>query len=122
MKPFLNIAGAVGLFWLGAVAFHAISTKAQTPAAYTMSGAAAHTTCTTPVAGSYFLCVATDGIWVSNSGGAYFQIVPPAAQTAGVTSWNGLTGAVTYSAPTPPVSSVNGKTGAVTIAATTTLQ
>ena len=67
---------------------------AQAAQAYTMAGGAAHTTCTTPVAGSYFLCVATDGVWVSNNGSAYFQIVPPASVVAGVTSFAGRTGAV----------------------------
>jgi hypothetical protein len=94
--------------------------RAQAPQAATFSGSAAHTTCLTPAAGSYFLCVASDGIWVSNNGGAYFQLTPQAS--AGVTSWNGQTGAVTYAPPVAPVTSVNGKTGAVTIAATVTLQ
>lgn len=59
--------------------------RAQGPVAATMSGFGPHTTCTTPVAGSYFLCMATDGIWVSNNGAAYFQLLVPVA-VAGVTS------------------------------------
>jgi hypothetical protein len=102
-------------------AYFTRSVRAQGAVAATFQGGGAHGTCTTPVAGSYFLCVATDGIWISNNGAAYFQVVAPSG-TAGVTSWNGLTGAVVYSPPAAPVSSVNGKTGAVVIAATTTLQ
>ena len=75
--------------------------RTQTASAVTTQGGGPHTTCLTPVAGSYFFCVATDGVWVSNNGAAYFQVVAPAASA---------------------VTSVNGKTGAVTIAATTTLQ
>jgi hypothetical protein len=72
---------AFGGGWL----LHPRPVAAQTPAAYTMSGAAAHTTCLTPATGAYFLCVASDGVWVSNNGAAYFQIVPQAG-TVGVTS------------------------------------
>lgn len=100
-------------FWLG-------RTRAQTAQAYTMSSSAVHTTCLAPAANAYYLCVASDGVWVSNNGAAYFQVTAPTAPVASVTSWNGLTGAVTYTPPAAPVTSVNGKTGAVSIAATTT--
>jgi hypothetical protein len=41
------------------------------------------------------------------------SVTPP--PPAGVTSWNGLTGAVTYVPPVPSVTSVNGKTGTVVL-------
>lgn len=93
---------------------------AQSAVAFTMQGGGPHTTCATPATGSYFLCPATDGIWVSNNGSAYFQILPPVSGVTGVTSWNGQTGAVIYNAPVPPVLSVNGKTGVVVLGATAT--
>jgi hypothetical protein len=65
-------------------------------------------------------CFITTGAYESLNGGSWTAL--GGSTSAGVTSWNGLTGAVTYSPPTAPVVSVNGKTGAVTIAATTTLQ
>ena len=107
------------LFGASAEMLHTHIVHAQGAGAGTFSGSGPHTSCTTPVAGSYFLCVATDGIWISNNGAAYFQVVAP---SAGVASWNGQTGAVTYTPPAYPVTSVNGKTGAVVIGATTTLQ
>jgi hypothetical protein len=64
------------------------------------------------------ICVVGAGVYVwQTAAQGWFLLAPPTA-TAGVTSWNGLTGAVTYTAPTAPVTSVNGKTGAVTLAAT----
>lgn len=104
MKILLALPFVVMAFLVGMVL------RAQSPQAYTMQGTAAHTTCITPVAGSYFLCVATDGVWVSNSGGAYFQILPQAAQVAGVTSLsvNGgaaQTGSVALTIPTKATSS-----------------
>src|SRR5271154_2440276 len=79
--------------------------------------------CGTPTAPS--ICVVTPGVYVWQSATLGWQLIG-ATTTSGVTSWNGLTGVVTYAAPAAPVSSVNGKTGAVTIAAssttTTTLQ
>lgn len=83
--------------------------QAQTPVAATLQGSAAHTTCITPVAGQYFLCLATDGIWVSNNGAAYFQLLAAGA-TAGVQKVNGVapgaTGNVTVScAGTTPATS-----------------
>ena len=104
----LVFAAAFAGNWLGSVV------HAQTAVALTIAGMAPHTTCLTPVAGQYYLCQATDGTWVSNNGGAYFQILPSTA-VAGVTSWNGLTGAVIYTPPTAPVMSVNGKTGAIVL-------
>ena len=76
-----------------------------------------HTSCPAVIASTTQFCFASDGLWQSLSGAAYTQV---GGGTAGVTSWNGQTGVVTYTAPTAPVTSVNGKTGAVTIAATTT--
>ena len=61
--------------------------RTQTASAVTTQGGGPHTTCLTPVAGSYFFCVATDGVWVSNNGATYFQVVAPVA-TAGVTAIN----------------------------------
>lgn len=80
-------------FWLGifflvlGFSKEIAQVHAQSAAAYTMAGTASHSTCLTPAAGQYFLCVANDGIWVSNNGTAYFQITAPAA-SAGITSVN----------------------------------
>jgi hypothetical protein len=100
------------------VALLTLSAKAQGPAAWTASGTGPHTTCTTPVAGSYFLCVATDGVYVSNNGGSYFQIMPPSSAVAGVTSLsvNGgtpQTGAVAISIPTKFVGNSMTVTGSI---------
>jgi len=65
--------------------------EAQAAQAFTMSGSAAHTTCLTPAATAYYLCVASDGIFVSNAGAAYFQIVAPAAGTTPTLTLNGTT-------------------------------
>ena len=70
-------------------------------------------------AGNGEMCLASNGLFVSFNGGAWTQ-VSAGAVTTGVTSWNGMTGAVTYTPPTAPVTSVNGKTGAVIISASTT--
>ena len=96
---------AIGLFVATLiVGAERLAVHAQSAQAYTMAGSAAHTTCLTPVVGSYFLCVATDGIWVSNNGATYFQILSPAASTVGtVTSVNAIkpdsTGNVTLAIP-----------------------
>jgi len=81
------------VFLVGLETSRVARVHAQTAEAATFQGLAAHTTCLTPVTGSYFLCVASDGIWVSNNGAAYFQVVASSG-TAGVTSFNGRTGAV----------------------------
>ncbi len=65
--------------------------EAQNAQAATFVGAAAHTTCLTPVAGSYFLCVASDGVWVSNSGAAYFQLTAPGVAATPSITLNGVT-------------------------------
>lgn len=72
-----------------------------------------HTSCVT-AAGTTTYAFASDGLWISMNGGAFAQ-VQVGTPVAGVTSWNGQTGAVTYTPPTAPVSSVNGKTGAVVL-------
>lgn len=69
-----------------------------------------------------FCKVTGDGMYLSLAAGAAFQKVPVGPQaTTGVTSWNGQTGAVTYTPPAAPVATVNGKTGNVVITATTTV-
>lgn len=61
-------------------------------------------TCPAPLAKAMIFCNVTgdtanpDGAYVSINGGSYAQVQTGAA-TAGVSSWNGLTGKVTY-APT----------------------
>ena len=55
---------------------------------------------------------------VTNSAGYIsggLKVGEPVVINPGVTSFNGQTGDVTYTAPAPPVTSVNGATGAVTI-------
>lgn len=62
-------------------------------------------------------CFPNEGPAVSLAG-APWKLVPISTVTAGVTSWNGLTGVVTYTPPAPlppPVTSVNGKVGAVVL-------
>jgi len=67
--------------------------------------------CPPVTASSSKLCVVSTGVYISNAGGAY--VLLGATGSAGVTSWNGQVGAVSYN---PPVSSVNGKTGSVVLA------
>src|SRR5271156_3638674 len=74
------------LFSVVLILGYVIGIRAQSPQAFTISGGGTHATCQTPVVGSYFLCAATDGIWVSNNGAAYFQVNPPSAVPAGVSS------------------------------------
>lgn len=62
---------------------HAV--HAQAAAAWSMQGQGPHTTCLTPAAGAYILCPATDGIWISNNGAAYFQLLAP-VPAGGMTS------------------------------------
>lgn len=126
MKKFAAVLILVVGFAIGALAQASglwTGTAINNPIAATVTNA----TCNAPAVGVTNICYTGTGAQISCNGGAYIpgsSCTPPAA--AGVTSWNGQTGAVTYAAPTPPVTSVNGKTGAVTIAATssttTTLQ
>jgi hypothetical protein len=94
-----------------------VSLRAQSPQAYTMSGGAAHTTCTTPASGAYFLCVATDGVWVSNNGAAYFQIVQQRAASPTLTI-NGTTktlpASFTISSGTVPIPAGSGGAPSIT--------
>ena len=77
------------------------------------------TNCGTPTQPT--LCIVATGVYAwQNSTQGWFLLGPTGS--AGVTSWNGQTGAVTYVPAAPPVTSVNGKTGAVVLGATTTLQ
>lgn len=100
MKNFL-----LGIIAAVLIALLTLSAKAQGPTAATSEGSGPHTTCTTPAVGHYYLCQAIDGIWVSNSGGAYFQLVPPSVVIGGVTSVaiNGVTktGAASFTLTTP---------------------
>lgn len=57
-----------------------------------LTGVGVHTSCLLSSAGQSNLCLAGDGMWISTNGAAYVQVGTPA--TAGVTSWNGRTGAV----------------------------
>lgn len=94
--------------------FSTTRVKAQNTGVTQLWGSAPHTSCPAPVAGQSLLCLASDGLYLSVDGGALTQVSTGAV--AGVTSWNGLTGAVTYVPPVAPVSSVNGKTGVVVLA------
>lgn len=98
----------------------AILTRGQTGAIQYFAPPAGTTTanCGTPTSG-FPLCGVATG-WYVWSGTAWVQL-GVAAAPAGVTSWNGQTGVVTYTPPAPPVVSVNGKTGAVVLGATTTV-
>ena len=108
MKQALNVLFAFSLLALIGMA-HEHIVKAQSAQAATFQGGAAHSTCLTPATGSYFLCVATDGVWVSNNGAAYFQVTAPAASS-------GITG-ITYNGTAVPVSAgvaaITGPTKAV---------
>lgn len=86
-------------------------------------GTATHASCPAVQVGITQYCYPSDGPYVSILGAAW-QPIPLTAAAAGVTSFNGRTGAVV---PVPSdypdaVTSVNGKTGAVVLSATTTLQ
>jgi hypothetical protein len=86
-------------------------------------GTATHTSCPAVVASTTQYCFPADGPWVSING-ATWQAIPLAAAVAGVTSFNGRTGAV-FPLPSDypnAVASVNGKTGVVVLGATTTVQ
>ena len=114
MKKILVIVVLIFAGFLGGIKL----AKAQVPNnPYQVGVSTATHTSYTLVAGSTQYCFAFDGLWQSINGAAYVQVTPG---VAGVTSWNGLTGVVVYTAPAAPVTSVNGKTGAVTIAATAT--
>jgi hypothetical protein len=68
--------------------------RAQTSAPYQFSVAASTTSSNcTAVAGQTTYCFTGAGAYISVNGGAF-------ASLSGVTSWNGLTGAVTYTPPT----------------------
>lgn len=90
---------------------------AQAAAVLQLTGSwSTHTACA-PTAGQTTLCIASDGLWISLSGGTFTQL--GAASSAGVTSFNGRTGAVvptandyTYSQLASPPTTVNcGPTG-----------
>jgi hypothetical protein len=109
------------------VAFMAGAIYAQSGAVNfmgSMPGTTKAANCGTPTSPS--ICAVGDGIWIwQNATIGWCQpgiSCPAPAASSGVTSWNGMTGVVTYTPPAAPVTSVNGKTGAVSIAATTTLQ
>jgi hypothetical protein len=53
--------------------------------ALSYQGSGPHATCATPVVGTTWFCVATDGVYVSTNGGAYAQIGLPVA-SIGVSS------------------------------------
>ena len=98
--------------------------RAQSPAnvapfSYVVNGPS--TSCPAIVANQTIYCYATDGPFWSKQGAAYVSMLAPPV-VAGVTSWNGQTGAVTYTPPPPPVTSVNNKTGAVVLGASTQIQ
>lgn len=109
MRKYLVLAYILALvltYWAGRV----FKVRAQTTAPWQVGvSSATHTSCTV-VTGTTQYCFASDGLWVSLNGAAYVQVQTGTPVAAGVTSFNGLTGAVTY---TPPVVSVNGKTGSV---------
>ena len=95
---------------------------ANSPYSYSV-GPATHTSCPAVVATLTMYCFPADGPYVSINGAAW-QPIPLTSGVAGVTSFNGRTGAVL---PVPSdypdaVTSVNGKTGAVVLSATTTVQ
>lgn len=83
-----------------------------TPWQFGVNGAT-HTSCQV-VASSTQFCFASDGVWQSINGGAFTQLGTPAA---GVTSFNGRTGAVTL---TKPDVLSTGISATVTITAPTT--
>ena|ERR1700677_1455132 len=107
---------------ISAMALQAQQSTGMWTAAVNMpiSATATSSGCNAVVTGVTNWCRTGTAELVSINGAAYVQVWPSAATVAGVTSFNGQTGAVTYT-PTFPVTSVNGKTGAVSIAATTTL-
>jgi len=94
-------------------------TKAQTAQAASFSGAGPVATCLTKIATDpAAMCVGTDDVvfHLPGTAGYTVSLLALSKGSAGVTSWNGQTGAVTYVPPTAPVASVNGKTGAVVLA------
>ncbi len=120
MKNFIRISMLIVAVAVLSMGLTLHSLRAQVPNNPWQVGVstATHTSCTV-VASTTQFCFANDGIWQSINGAAYVQVAPG---TAGVTSFNGRTGAVL---PVPSdypdaVTSVNGKTGAVVIGATTT--
>lgn len=120
MKRYLSAGLFLLVAFLAGRASNTPSVQAQTPQAATFIGGGPISTCAKPV-GVTYLCVGTDDIIASKSGAAPVSIFTVPV-VSGVASWNGLTGAVTYTPPPAPVTSVNGKTGIVVISATTQLQ
>jgi hypothetical protein len=83
----LKIYMAFGLVlaaWLATKNLYRVHAQAPTGTAATLSSNGPHTTCQTPAAGSYFLCIASDGIFVSNNGGPYFQLTAGGAGVTGI--------------------------------------
>jgi hypothetical protein len=114
--------------WIGVVlalaAFSApwiLNLRAQTGAVSIQYPSGDHTLCTVVTATTAY-CFPNDGMYQSIKGAAFVQV--GVAGVAGVTSFNGRTGAVVPVASDYPdaVTSVNGKTGAVVLSATTTVQ
>jgi len=96
------------------------SLKAQTVVPpITIQSTIAHASCPAIAAGLTSYCFASDGLWQSLNGAAYVQL--GVAAPAGVTSFNGRTGAVvsvtgdySYSQISSPPTTVNcGATGCV---------
>ena len=113
------IALAVLLFAGRLVALHPVHAQAgATVAGPAFEYVAAKSSCSVIATTTVFCYAADTGILQSINGAAFVQLQAGPA-TAGVTSFNGQTGAVVY---TPPVVSVNGKTGAVVLSAATQLQ
>ena len=108
MKQAQNVLFAFCLLALVGMV-HEWTVHAQGQTAMTMSGGAAHSTCLTPAAGSYFFCVATDGIWISNNGAAYFQITSGAGAPGpqGIQGPQGPAGPAGAPAASPTIS-ING--------------
>jgi hypothetical protein len=93
-----NILIAAILLLSGIELYHVRAVHAQTAGAVTFQGGGPHTTCATPVPGISQTCIASDGLYQSDNGGAYWRVIQ--LTTSAVTSVNGKTGAVVLGATT----------------------
>ena len=90
MKHVLTLIAVVMGIALGIHFGSSVHAQSAVPFSFATT-AATHASCPTVAASTSQYCFAADGFWQSLNGAAYLQIGPSAA---GVTSFNGRTGAV----------------------------
>ena len=102
MKYERVVIGALLLFLIGINAGRLVRVEAQTPAPWSFSVSAPHTSCPAVAAGVSQYCFATDGIWQSLNGVAWVQVGVQAGGVSSITVNGGTaqTGPVALTIPT----------------------